>query len=73
MEQTTEERIELTPRQKLVGNLVAGGFTLLCGIFLLLCGLGVIPLSLSDVALPAVLSAVGLAIFLTSVLNRNSL
>ena len=72
MEQTTEERIELTPRQKLVGNLVAGGFTLLCGIFLLLCGLGVIPLSLRDVALPAVLSAVGLALFSTAILNRNS-
>lgn len=72
MEQTSDEQIELTPRQKLVGNLVAGGFTLLCGIFLLLCGVGVFPLSLRDVALPAVLSAVGLALFTTAIINRNS-
>ena len=72
MQQTTEEIIELTPRQKLVSNLVAGGFTLLCGIFLLLCGLGVFPLSIKAVALPSVLSAVGLALFSTALLNKNS-
>ena len=67
----TDEQIELTPRQKLVGNLVAGGFIIACGVFLLLCGMSVIPLNLKDVALPSVLAAVGLTLFVTAIINRN--
>lgn len=62
---------ELTPKQKLIGNIVAGGYIVLCGLFLLLVGLKVIPLMLSDVALPACLAAVGLALFTTGLINRN--
>lgn len=67
----TDEQIELTPKQKLVGNLIAGGFTVLCGVFLLLCGVGAIGLDIKKIALPAILMAVGLTLLTTAILARN--
>ncbi|MDR2201654.1 MAG: hypothetical protein LBP26_02655 [Clostridiales bacterium] len=66
------DELELTPRQRLAGNLTAGGVILLCGIFLLLCGLGAVPLSVTKIWLCSVLTAVGLVLLITGFIQRNT-
>ena len=64
---------ELTPSQRLAGNIIAGVGTLLCGLFLLLVGLNVFaPLTIETVWLCAILFAVGLVFVVTAFVQRNS-
>lgn len=66
------EEIELTPLQRVTGNIVAGALIVLCGLFLLLVGVKVIPLKFADVAPAACLFAVGLTLLVTAFIQRNT-
>lgn len=64
---------ETTKKDKLIGNLIAGGYVVACGCFLLLAGLGVFgsSVTVAALALPTILLTVGL-VFLTSALVRRN-
>lgn len=66
------EEIELTSKQKLIGNLAAGGCLILCGIFLLLTGLNVIPLKIQDIIIASLLFSVGLVLAVTGLVHKNT-
>lgn len=66
------EELEITPLQRVAGNIVAGALIILCGLFLLLVGLKVIPLGFKEVAPAACLFAVGLTLLFTAIVQRNS-
>lgn len=71
MNETTDE-LNLTRKQRLAGNLTAGGCVIVAGLILLLAGTGVIPASVRQLAVPVLLSAVGAALLLTALIQRNS-
>jgi hypothetical protein len=73
MSNNVNEEFELTPSQRIAGNVIAGAGTLLCGLFLLLVGLGVFsPLTVEEVWLCSLLFAVGLVFIVTALVQRNS-
>ncbi len=67
-----EQVIEVTPSQKLAGNLVTGGIVILCGVFLLLCGVNVIPLKVKDILLGTFLGGLGVSLFINAWISKNS-
>ena len=71
MSEKTDE-LNLTRKQRLAGNLTAGGCVIAAGLILLLAGTGVIPASVRQLAVPVLLSAVGAALILTALIQRNS-
>ncbi|MBR6773229.1 MAG: hypothetical protein IKM16_01040 [Clostridia bacterium] len=73
MSNNVNEEFELTPSQRVAGNVIAGAGTLLCGLFLLLVGFGVFsPLTVEEVWLCAILFAVGLVFVVTALVQKNS-
>ena len=73
MSNNVNEEFELTPSQRIAGNVIAGAGTLLCGLFLLLVGFGVFsPLTVEEVWLCAILFAVGLVFVVTALVQKNS-
>lgn len=66
------EQLEIRPSQRIAGNITAGVLLVLCGVFLLLTGLNVIPLKLSDLALPTILLTIGLTLIITAFIQKNT-
>lgn len=73
MNDALENNEGLSPANKRLGNIIAGFYLIACGIFLLLCGIKVIPLSVTNVFIASVLSAVGLTLLTTSLIQKNSI
>lgn len=72
MSNNLDELEELTPRQRIAGNITAGIFVIACGIFLLLCGVNVIPVRVTRVLVFSLLLTVGLVLFVTGLIQKNS-
>lgn len=68
----TEGEIIVTRKQRLIGNLTAGGCILAAGVILLLSGLHVIPANVGSLAAPVLLAAVGLSLWTTAFIQHNS-
>lgn len=72
MSNNLENMEELTPKQRMAGNIIAGVFVIACGVFLLLCGVGVIALSVSKVVVGCLLCTVGLVLLSAGLIQKNS-
>lgn len=66
------EELVVTRKQRLAGNLTAGGAVIVAGLILLLSGTGVIPVSIRILAAPVLLSAVGLTLLAAALIQHNS-
>lgn len=67
-----KDEIELTPEQKLLGNVIAGLYLVACGVVLLLVGLGVFgSVTVGSMWLPTVLLTLGLIFFTTGLIQGN--
>lgn len=64
--------IELSRRQMHACNIIFSAFILLAGLLLLLIGLQVIKISILDALAPILLGAVGLALTVTAIIQRNT-
>lgn len=67
-----DQEFEITKAQRLVGNLIAGGYTALCGVLLLVVGLNDFGFTVGQIALPTVLLTVGLVFFTNSIIQKNT-
>lgn len=67
-----KDEIELTPSQRLAGNIIAGAYLVACGVVLLLTGLGVFgAVTVGSIWLPTVLLTLGLILFTTGLIQGN--
>lgn len=64
--------LDLTRRQRLAGNLTAGGCVIAAGLVLLLCGTGVIRADIRLLIVPVLLTAVGTSLLVTSLIQKNT-
>lgn len=65
------EELVLTRKQRLAGNLTAGAAVIAAGLVLLLAGADVIKADVKVLAAPVLLSAVGLSLLVTALIQRN--
>ena len=70
---TENNELVVTAKQKLVGNIIASAYTVLCGVVLLIVGLGIIDgLTIKNMALPTILLTVGMVFLTTAIIQKNS-
>ena len=65
------EELVLTRKQRLAGNLTAGAAVIAAGLVLLLAGADVIKADVKVLTAPVLLSAVGLSLLVTALIQRN--